>query len=133
MAGESKLTVEEGYQLIPCPLSAQCKSYRVEAMNRVQSQNHIIVLQLVDEDGDRVELVVLCVHGGLWGSGCGEACSRLGAVQGDCRRNGARNEVKEVHCRFVLARCKLAMGRVGAVQARSRVDVPVGRQENREY
>jgi hypothetical protein len=65
MACQHKLTVEEGYQLISCPLSAQCKSYGVQAVNRVQSQNHVIVLELVNEDGDWVEFVVLCVHGGL--------------------------------------------------------------------
>ena len=60
-----KPTVEEGYQLISCALSAQCKSYGVETVNCVQSQDHIVVLELVDEDGNWVELVVLCVHGGL--------------------------------------------------------------------
>lgn len=59
------LTVEEGYELVPCALRAQCESYGVETVDGIQSQDDIVVLQLVDEDSDWVELVVLCVHGGL--------------------------------------------------------------------
>lgn len=58
------------------------------------------MLKLVDEDGDRVEFVVLCVHGGLWRSDCGGAYSRLEAVQGACSKSGASKETRNVRCGF---------------------------------
>lgn len=79
--GAWQRTVQEWYQLVPRPLRAQGQSYCVQAVNSVQSQHHIVMLQLVDEDGNRVELVILiCLHdarvegitvGGSWGRGSG--------------------------------------------------------------
>jgi hypothetical protein len=67
------LTVQEGDELLPRSLRAQGKSYRVEAVDGVQAQDDIVVLQFVDEHGDWVELVVLVrFHGGRSISGDGE-------------------------------------------------------------
>jgi hypothetical protein len=67
------LTVQEGDELLSCSLRAQGKSYRVEAVDGIQSQNDIVVLQFVNEHSDWVELVVLVrFHGGRSISGDGE-------------------------------------------------------------
>jgi hypothetical protein len=63
-------TVQEGNQLLPCPFRAQRKGDCVQAVDGIQAQNDIVVLQFVDKDGDWVELVVLvCFHGGRSVSG----------------------------------------------------------------
>jgi hypothetical protein len=64
------LTIQERNQLISCPVCAEGKSYRVEAVNSVQPQDHIVVLQFINEHGDWVELVILVrFHGGQSVSG----------------------------------------------------------------
>ena len=65
-------------------------------MDCVQPQNHVIMLKLIDEDGDWVELVILCVHGGLWRSNYKGTVLRLGVVQSGYKRSGARIGVKEI-------------------------------------
>ena len=57
-------TVEERNQLIPSPFGAQGKGYGRQTMDCVQSQEHIVVFKLIDQDGDWVELVGLVVHDG---------------------------------------------------------------------
>ena len=59
MVGLLQPTVEEGYQLLPRPLGAQCQGYRVQTVDGVESEQHVVVLELVDEDGNRVQLVIL--------------------------------------------------------------------------
>jgi hypothetical protein len=71
------LTVQEGDELLPRSLRAEGKSYRVQAVNGVQAQDDIVVLQFVDEHGDWVELVVLVrFHGGRSISGDDEGVGR---------------------------------------------------------
>jgi hypothetical protein len=78
---QSLHTVQERYKLLPRPFSAQREGYGVQALDRIQSQHNVIVLQLVDKDGDRVELVVLIrLHRVQRAVRPGRASSRPGAV-----------------------------------------------------
>ena len=47
--------MEEGYQLVAGPLDAERDGDRAQPSDRVEPQLDVLILELVDEDGDRVE------------------------------------------------------------------------------
>lgn len=47
-------TIEEGYQLIPRPLSSKGQGNGRQAADRVQSQQDVIVLQIKHQPGERL-------------------------------------------------------------------------------
>lgn len=75
--GSASLTVQEWYELFSCAFSAERKSNGIEAMDGIQAQNDIVMLQFIDKNRNWVELVILIrIHGGYGVAGNGGS-SRL--------------------------------------------------------